>query len=218
MSYIDDAHRTLSDKFCPHNVSDLDFWDTLILFKQQASELDKIKKSLFYNAAPHSYWQLPALNAAEIKKYQTEIFKQKDAPISFNIQNFIHAIIGIATEAGELVDALLLCTHEDQPLNFLNIKEECGDLFWYLAILSRTIGVDFEQIQAANIAKLKARFPKKFNAEQAESRDLEAEKEALKEARKIEASEAPSAARHSFVDLSITEEKTLIDKVYNGEN
>ena len=115
MSYINDAHRTLSPLFCPHNVGAQVFWDTLVSFKCEAAQLDKIKKSLFYDAEPPSNWQLPALNAQEIQKYQTLVFKQKDSPISFNIQNFIHAIIGIATEAGELVEALLFAVHEDQP-------------------------------------------------------------------------------------------------------
>src|SRR5688572_3169372 len=70
----------------------------------------------------------------------------------------LHGAIGLATEAGEIQDALKKHVFYGKPLDLVNIAEEMGDLFWYLAILSDTIGEPFQKIMETNIAKLKARY------------------------------------------------------------
>lgn len=49
-----------------------------------------------------------------------------------------------------------------------------------LCLFGYAVGVTPEQAQAANIAKLKARYPAKFTEENAVNRDIEAERIALK--------------------------------------
>ena len=45
-----------------------------------------------------------------------------------------HGIIGLTTEASELLEALVLSDPETD-MDIVNVLEECGDLCWYLAIL-----------------------------------------------------------------------------------
>lgn len=90
-----------------------------------------------------------------------------------------HACAGLTTETGELTDVFKRHIYYDAPLDMTNIKEEIGDVFWYLAILCDWAGVSFEECQAANIAKLKKRYPEKFDSEQAVNRDLAAERGAI---------------------------------------
>jgi NTP pyrophosphatase (non-canonical NTP hydrolase) len=66
-----------------------------------------------------------------------------------------------------------------KPLDEVNLKEEMGDLFWYLAIMADTLGVSFEEIQERNIEKLKARYGEKFTDEKAINRNLETERSIL---------------------------------------
>lgn len=91
----------------------------------------------------------------------------------------LHAGIGLATEAGELLDALKKHIFYGKPLDVVNIKEEVGDLFWYLAVGCDEIDGDFEDIMETNIAKLKARYGEKFSEHRATNRDLNTEREIL---------------------------------------
>lgn len=93
----------------------------------------------------------------------------------------LHSIIGIATESGELVDAVVKHLEYDKPLDRTNVLEEIGDLNWYQAIAVDSLNADWEQIQETNIAKLKARYPEKFTSENAINRDLEAERKILEQ-------------------------------------
>jgi len=52
-----------------------------------------------------------------------------------------------------------------------NIKEEAGDLLWYLAgPLCRALGCTLEELASANVAKLKARYPDAYSDQHAIAR------------------------------------------------
>lgn len=93
----------------------------------------------------------------------------------------IHAVMGLDTEAGELTDAFKKHIFYGKPLDKINVKEEIGDLFWYLAILCDEFDLSFEQCMEVNIAKLKVRYPDKFSNEKAVTRDLEQERRVLED-------------------------------------
>lgn len=93
----------------------------------------------------------------------------------------LHASIGLVTESGELIDALKKTIFYGKELDIVNVKEEAGDLLWYLAILFDAIGTDFETEMERVINKLKARFPDKFTEDKAFNRDLKTEREILEE-------------------------------------
>ena len=91
----------------------------------------------------------------------------------------LHGAIGLCTEAGELQDALKRHIFYGKPIDLVNVKEEIGDAFWYMAILADACGTDLGQIAEANIAKLRARFPDKFSEQAAIDRDLDNERSTL---------------------------------------
>lgn len=91
----------------------------------------------------------------------------------------LHAAIGLCTESGEVQDALKKHLFYGKPLDHVNLAEELGDIFWYMAILSDTLGVGFDEIQEKNIAKLKARYGDKFSQAAALNRDLKTERKIL---------------------------------------
>jgi NTP pyrophosphatase (non-canonical NTP hydrolase) len=93
----------------------------------------------------------------------------------------LHAAIGLATEAGEVQDALKKHLFYGKPLDKVNLAEEMGDIFWYMAILADSLDVSFDEIQNKNIAKLKARYGAKFTEAAALNRDLDAERKILEE-------------------------------------
>lgn len=91
----------------------------------------------------------------------------------------LHAGIGLATEAGEFLDALKKHIYYGKDLDKVNLREEMGDLFWYCAIIADQMGVDFTEVMERNITKLKARYGDKFTEEKANTRDLQTERTIL---------------------------------------
>ncbi len=73
-----------------------------------------------------------------------------------------HMIIWIGTESGELLDAYKKHKFYKRDLNTQNIKEEIGDLCWYLYQLCEEVGYTMEQARKDNIEKLAKRYPNKF--------------------------------------------------------
>ena len=95
------------------------------------------------------------------------------------LARFLHASMGLNTENAESQDILKKTLIYGKPLDEAHLKEELGDLFWYLGLICDTLKVSFEELQEANIAKLKARYGDKFTEEAALNRNLNKEKEAL---------------------------------------
>lgn len=87
--------------------------------------------------------------------------------------------MGCVTESGELLDALKKSMFYGRELDVTNLKEEAGDILWYLAILFDELDTDFPTEMTRVINKLKVRFPDKFTEEAANNRDLEAERKTL---------------------------------------
>ena len=79
-----------------------------------------------------------------------------------------YAGLGLAGEAGEVVEILKKVTYHDHPLDSesqLNIKKELGDVLWYIAYICSILGIDMADVATANIEKLKLRYPDGFSSE-----------------------------------------------------
>ncbi|MDR9847100.1 hypothetical protein [Herbaspirillum huttiense] len=90
----------------------------------------------------------------------------------------LHAALGCFTESGELVEAVKK-QFETGELDKVNFGEEVGDIEWYQAIGFHETGVAEADCREKNIAKLKKRYPEKFDATDAVVRDLAAERQIL---------------------------------------
>lgn len=89
----------------------------------------------------------------------------------------IHAIMGLSGEVGELTDAVKKAVMYNKELDVENIKEECGDLLWYMALLLDEVDSSFEEVMQMNHDKLEARFPGGFTEKLAQERkDKKSEK------------------------------------------
>lgn len=92
----------------------------------------------------------------------------------------IHAVFGMLTETGEFADNLKAHIFYGKPLDPVNLKEEIGDLFWYVAIALDELGeTSFAPELVANTAKLAKRYGSKFDADKAVKRNLMAERKIL---------------------------------------
>lgn len=90
-----------------------------------------------------------------------------------------HAIMGIATEAGELLDAIKKYIYYGKEIDFANISEEIGDSHWYQAIAIDECEFKLSSILKTNLLKLAKRYGSKFSNDMAINRNLEEEKKIL---------------------------------------
>lgn len=96
-----------------------------------------------------------------------------------NNVDLMHAALGLASEVGEVCDALKKAWMHGRPLDHVNIAEEIGDVLWYLAIAARGAGVNLEKCAERNIRKLRTRYPEKYSDENSAERDIDAERGVL---------------------------------------
>lgn len=115
-----------------------------------------------------------------IKEYQTQTGRT-NAPLTdtYNDLTSIHMLMGMMTEVGELTDQFKKHLAYGKDIDWVNVKEEIGDLMWYISEFANQHQFDLEEILETNIAKLQKRFPEKFTSEHAIHRNLNAEREIL---------------------------------------
>lgn len=106
---------------------------------------------------PHEYQIAASRTAPDSQQKRKQEAFRNAVPIDLE-----HAIIGLVSEVGEIADALKRHVFYGKELDIENLKEEAGDLFWYLAIYCNSLGLSMEEVMKANIDKLKHRYPEKF--------------------------------------------------------
>lgn len=72
--------------------------------------------------------------------------------------------MGLAGESGELIDLLKKHVYHDHPLNIDKVRNELGDIIWYVSAISSQLGIELNAVMNLNIAKLRARFPNGFSS------------------------------------------------------
>jgi NTP pyrophosphatase (non-canonical NTP hydrolase) len=115
--------------------------------------------------------------ALRTEVYDTEAISKRLSNI--DTIRLIHASEGMQTESAEFTDTIKKFLFYGKPLDIVNLKEELGDLLWYIAIACDTMGVSIEELMSVNIQKLKARYPEGFTEEKAINRDISEERKIL---------------------------------------
>lgn len=108
-----------------------------------------------------------------------ELANRTNANLNTETLNTLHMLMGMQTEIGELTDPFKKQLAYNEPIDWINVKEEIGDLMWYIGNLCYMLNFDLEEILEKNIEKLKVRYPDKFDSEYAIQRDLNKERNIL---------------------------------------
>mgnify|MGYP000843709775 FL=1 len=174
--YIEQANLTASGNFHA-GVDKEDFLADLQEAISALQQLDRYKKFFFYGKKPDPAY-MTFTDCAECSVRDIPPILDK---YDHKGRNLLHGILGMATEAGELLEALQTSIKNKTPMDAVNVSEEIGDSFWYAAMLLRVAGKDFASVQEQNIAKLRARFPNNFTEYDANHRDLAAERKILED-------------------------------------
>jgi len=113
------------------------------------------------------------MNSTEYIKH----VKRTESP-SFDMiePRLLHGIIGVSTEAGELLDIIKKSLFYGRTVDVAHVKEEVGDSLWYLGVICDVLGCTFEELMDENVAKLRHRYPEQFK--DVVERDYAGEREA----------------------------------------
>ena len=84
----------------------------------------------------------------------------------------INAVMGLCGESGEATDIVKKHLFQGHDLDKEKIAKELGDIAWYLAEAATALNMDLEDIFAANIEKLRKRYPEGFDSERSIHREV----------------------------------------------
>lgn len=130
---------------------------------QHCAVIDKLKKHFFYKTP---------LDTSKYVETQRIFMTTAESRL-------LHAAMGLLTEAGEFMEAVFPVVTGDKPMDRINLSEEIQDGWWYQQIALDVLGLSPDEMRERNIAKLRVRYPEKFDADKANNRDLDKEREKL---------------------------------------
>ena len=79
-----------------------------------------------------------------------------------NEQVLTNCALGLAVEAGQVVDLVKNYTFRGQKLDRKQLTHEMGDVLWYLSQIAEWADVPFDDVAKNNIAELNRRYPEGF--------------------------------------------------------
>ena len=85
-----------------------------------------------------------------------------------NISNFS---MGLAGEAGDVVDYLKKVYFHGHEIDKEKLKLELGDVLWYISNLALLHEINLNDVARSNIEKLEKRYPSGFNQKQSIERE-----------------------------------------------
>ena len=80
------------------------------------------------------------------------------------------AAAGLAEEAGEVLGLVRKHAYMGHPLDRERVTRELGDALWCLATVASAIGVTLDGVAAANVEKLRQRYPSGYSDEASRAR------------------------------------------------
>lgn len=77
-----------------------------------------------------------------------------------------NGVLGLAGEAGECCDLVKKFKYQGHELDKEKLKDELGDVLWYIAETATGLGISLEEVAEYNLDKLHKRYHgSKFNKE-----------------------------------------------------
>jgi len=100
--------------------------------------------------------------AMTLDEYQTAAARTTNTRLS-DTERLLDAAAGLTEESGEILGLVRKHAFQSHPLQREKLTTELGDALWCLAMTAQSAGITLEQIAAANVEKLRARYPEGFS-------------------------------------------------------
>lgn len=102
-------------------------------------------------------------------EYQRLAMRTLTAGLSLR-ERLANAALGLNGEAGEFADTVKKHLFHGHPLDRDALIKELGDVLWYVALACDTLDISLGAVMAANIEKLRRRYPEGFSSERSQQR------------------------------------------------
>lgn len=171
--YIAETDKTASGVFAPENVGIMEFSDALAMAIHAGKQMDHFKKALFRKRNREESGLLPLPeNDPTLATLLGEDAAQFD--------DLFHGIVGIITETGEMAEVLYKFCVAVPAVDQTNVREEVGDILWYMSRLIKWCETTFLTEMRRNVAKLRKRHGEGgFDKDRDINRNLTAERTLL---------------------------------------
>lgn len=70
----------------------------------------------------------------------------------------LHATTGLAGECGEVLQVITKAVRRGEEVDALKIRDEAGDILWFLTRLVSLYGWDLDDVMQHNVRKLQERY------------------------------------------------------------
>ena len=104
----------------------------------------------------------------DVAEYTREVHRTCD--IQDQKELLILTALGIAGEAGEVVDIVKKVLYHAHELDTSALCKEVGDLLWYVVLLCETVGLTLDEVMQTNVEKLRQRYPDGFDPQRSRMR------------------------------------------------
>lgn len=84
----------------------------------------------------------------------------------------LNGVMGLCGESGECIDLVKKYRFQGHRLDREKLKDELGDVLWYVAITCQALGVTLDDVMEHNVKKLLLRYPDGFEAERSIHREV----------------------------------------------
>lgn len=103
------------------------------------------------------------------QRYLTEVLRTYvGSPDQKDMLNL--AALGLAGETGEVVDHIKKALFQEHSIDADHLKEELGDILWYLVLAAHAVDVTLDEVIVQNIQKLQERYPDGFDPHRSRNR------------------------------------------------
>ncbi len=96
---------------------------------------------------------------------------EKDYDPSEPHMRLISHTLGVAGEAGEMANYVKKGIFHEHGIDREKIKDELGDILWYVALIAEASSIQLEDVALNNVAKLKRRYPEGFSVDKSINRE-----------------------------------------------
>lgn len=149
--YVAETELTASNVFSPENVGVIEFTEALAATIHAAQAMDKFKKALFRQRTREESGLDPTFRPGEVR------LSDALAADGGEYTDLFHGVVGAITEVGEMGEILMDFLTSNKEPDVINVREETGDVLWYLARLVKWAKTTFPDEMQRNIAKLRQR-------------------------------------------------------------
>lgn len=143
----------------------------LSLVRDLSKNIEQIKKLMAYGKWGKTVVEEQEMRGA-ITLYERSAVRSNQMVVDIKTLDssglqLLHGLLGLIGELHEVMEAMSISPEK--------LADELGDLLWYMAVMCDAADLKLEDVMIRNNAKLRARFPEKFEARLEIAKNLEAE-------------------------------------------